>query len=111
MGNLNFGGMVSSEAQEKLNVSNHPGYLGAFTRDQAEGAISNGTRVRKAWSEPGDTTEVGQLGVVLGSIRVPPRMRDAPLVKQAGEYFYFVEWDERPRVAIGMIAVKIEAIQ
>ena len=35
-------------------LRNHPGWLGAFTDDQAEGAIPNGTPIVKVKTEPGD---------------------------------------------------------
>lgn len=89
-GKLNIGGFVTPEAERGLKVTNHAGYLGAFTREQANGAIPNGTRIRKAWGESGDTTPVGTGGVVLGSLDA----RDAvplDLREKCGDFFYFVE--------------------
>lgn len=73
-----------------LNIDFHEGYLSPFTRDQYPGAIENGARVAKlVRSDPTDITAPGTLGTVLGSI-------GAPGVGVA----YFIEWDNRPRVAV-----------
>lgn len=84
----------------KATISNHPGYFGFFTRDQAEGAITNGTRIVKANSEPGDGNADGAPGVVLGSLAVD--------VLQLGPRIaYFVEWDARPRMAVFVADSKV----
>ena len=76
----------------------YPGWIGIHTQDQAAGALSNGTRVRKIKSEPGDTHPIGSLATVLGSLGLP----------DIG-YGYFVEWDVKPRLAVFVIAAKIAA--
>jgi len=75
-------------------------YFGAFTRDQAEGAWPNGTRVVKVKGDPGtqDATANGTQGVVLGSIVMPEVSKDA---------FYFIEWDDKPLIAVGCSAWKL----
>jgi hypothetical protein len=81
------------------------GYLGVFTRDSEPGAIPNGARIVKVKSEVGDANPVGTLGTVLGSIRAPAEVgRRFPGVV----YFYFVEWDSMPRMAVGVFNTKIE---
>src|SRR4029077_9693244 len=77
-----------------VNWAKERKYFGSFTRDQAEGAWPNGTRVVKAKGDPGgsDTTANGMTGVVLGSIRMPEINDDV---------FYFIEWDDKPLIAIG----------
>jgi hypothetical protein len=75
------------------------GWLGAFTRDRAPGALPNGTRVVKANSETGDATPDGQPGVILGSLRAPGR----------AELMYFVEWANKPRAAVATIEWKVKA--
>jgi len=86
----------------KAKLQEEPGWLGAFTRSQAGNAeFPNGARIRKAREEPGDRTPLGTCGTVLGSI-------SNPLVR-GGMVFYFVEWDDMRRVAVGVIASKIEA--
>lgn len=82
-----------------MNIENHPGWVGAFTRDQAKGAIPNGTRIKKTASEEGDATPDGTLGTVLGSMRAPPEMGMLLI--------YFVEWDNRKRVAVSCMGWKI----
>ena len=83
-----------------MNIENHQGYVGAFTRDQAKGAIPNETRIQKTNSEKGDPTPDGTPGTVLGSMRAPESMGKLLM--------YFVEWENRPRVAVGIMATKIE---
>jgi hypothetical protein len=77
----------------------YPGYHGAFTRDQAPGALANGTRIMKANSEEGDAHPDGALGTVLGSMSHPEI--------QNGAAMYFIEWDARPKVAIATIGFKV----
>lgn len=77
-------------------IAEHDGYAGLFTRQNAPGAIPAGTRIRKAIFVMGDTTPVGALGAVLGSISHP----------EFG-FAYFVEWDHAPRCAVFCMAVKI----
>jgi hypothetical protein len=57
-----------------------------FTRNQAEGALSNGTRIEKTNSEPGDGHCDGAAGTIIGSI--------AAMVVPG--FVYFVAWDEEP---------------
>ena len=94
------------------------GYAGVFTRHEAEGAIPNGTRIVKV-AVDGDGSEdahpIGARGVVLGSLEFPPgavaevrqelaaKGLDVPDVTFA----YFVEWEARPRVAVGVMDWKI----
>lgn len=76
-----------------------PGWVGAFTRHQDPAGLPNGTRIVKANSEPGDGTPNGTAGIVLGSFSNPKVMD--------GMVLYFVEWSNRPRVAVGCIAYKV----
>lgn len=78
-----------------MQISQEPGWIGMFTRNEALGAWRNGTRVRKRNSQPDDATTDGTLGTVLGSIG------DAEVL------FYFVEWDDKPRFAVGVMAAKV----
>jgi hypothetical protein len=84
----------------EIPVRHYPGYVGAFTRDEAPGAIPNGTRVCKVWCEPGDANPLGAKGVVLGSLYFPE-----------GGFAYFIEWDSKPKWPLLTIAKKVEAIQ
>lgn len=79
-----------------------PGWIGAFSREQAAGALPNGTRVVKHNSEPRDGTPDGTPGVVLGS-------GCATFPEAGGEtvFFYWIEWAHRPRVAVGVMATKL----
>lgn len=72
------------------------GWVGIFTRAQAEGAIPNGETVVKVASEKGDGHPIGARATVLGSLSHP----------SAG-LGYFVEWEDCPRMAVGVIAWKI----
>lgn len=87
-----------------------PGWNGMLTRNEAEGAFRNGTRVRKRNSEPNDTHPDGTEGTILGSI--PNETRDS-FTNEEGveviiEYLYFVEWDPLPKWAVGTIDLKVE---
>lgn len=77
-------------------IKNHPGYFGAFTTAEASGAYPNGTRIQKVFTEEGDSTPLGVEGTVLGSI-------------DSGELgiAYFVEWDNKPNIAVTVMAKKI----
>lgn len=88
-----------------MNIDNHPGYIGAFTRDQAAGpdVIPNGARIVKVATEEKDMNPVGTKGTVLGSIRHAE--------VHNGRVFYFVEWDTAPRVAVGCIGWKIARVE
>lgn len=77
----------------------HPGWFGVFTRAHYPGALENGSRIKKVWEEPGDGTALGTEGTVLGSLGFP----DIGVG-------YFVEWDNRPRVAVFVISKKIGAV-
>jgi hypothetical protein len=83
-------------------IQNHPGYIGAFTRETAPGAIPSGARVRKVNSEPGDGHKDGSVGTVLGSMSHPE--------VHGGAVFYFVEWDTRPRMAVSVMGFKVEVV-
>lgn len=82
-------------------LRHEPGWHGAFTRDQAQGAIPNRSRVVKQCSEPGDTHADGTPGIVLGSMS-HPEVRN-------GEICYFIEWAPNPRVAVAVMAFKVRA--
>jgi hypothetical protein len=96
--NLPGGGSVMDATDSKLKLDNHPGYMGAFTTQQAEGAYPNGTRIIKQNSKKGDATKDGTKGKILGSVAVPP-MPEYPGVK----FLYFMEWDDKPKVAVSMV--------
>jgi hypothetical protein len=81
-----------------------PGDLALVCRDQAPGALPNGTRVRKCWAEPSDTNPVGTMGVVIGSLGP----MDPPV--NGIRYGYFVCWDPRPELPVFCIEKKIESL-
>jgi hypothetical protein len=82
-----------------INIKDVPGYWGAYTDDEAPGAYRNGTRIVKDVSEAGDATLTGATGKVLGSVSA-----------RGSGIAYFVEWDDRPGVAVLVVAVKIRAV-
>ena len=87
-----------------------PGWVGVFTRHQAEGAIPNGTPVVKVESEPGDATPSGTKGVVLGStptIREVEADARARGIRPPDAFVYSVEWSTRPRHAMNVMDWKI----
>ena len=82
-----------------------PGITGMFTRDQAEGAIPNGSRVSKCNSVPySDATPDGTGGVVLGSIG-PIDLKIPSLPPMFG---YWVMWDNRPNHAVFIMGLKVQ---
>lgn len=89
-------------------LGSETGWIGVFTRHEAEGAIPNGTRVVKARRESGDATPVGTCGTVLGSVNAAFLGQDAPDGWEEITYAYFVEWADRPNVAVGVMDWKIE---
>jgi hypothetical protein len=80
-----------------MTVQLHAGYVGAFTREEAEGALCNGTRVVKVWGEKGDAHPLGAEATVLGSMSHP----DVGVG-------YFLEWDDMPRTAVFAAAKKVK---
>lgn len=90
----------------KLGIANEDGWIGAFTRQQAEGAIPNGTTIVKVNSAEGDRRSDGALGVVLGSI--DGSLIDPDVVKHVGaRVMYFVEWRGFPRHAVSIVETRI----
>lgn len=87
------------------NFDHHDGLLGAHVNTTAPGAWPRNTRVKKRNSEAGDATPNGTGGRVLGSLASPLELRNAyPDLS----YCYFVEWDDKPGIAIGTIDLKVE---
>jgi hypothetical protein len=80
----------------KISVRHWPGYTGAHTRDQADGAWPSGTAVKKVRSTHFDARPDGDTGVILGSLR----LRSAIM--------YFVEWDSAPNTAVAIVGWKLE---
>lgn len=90
-----------------INFTEEPGWVGVFTRNQAEGAIPNGTRIEKSEGEAGDSNPIGATGTVLGSLPAPDGM---PAKFAHVKHFYFVEWDNYPKQACGVLDYKIKPI-
>jgi hypothetical protein len=87
--------VIRSSHQRRMSgplsrLVNYPGWIGQHTREEAEGALENGTRVRKIGSRPREGHQDGALATVLGSVIAP----------WGPGYGYFVEWDDRPREAV-----------
>lgn len=86
----------------------------AMIAGQAEGAIPNGARIRKSYSEPLDTTLTGELGWVLASHVFTDEMKAAIRAKnptqRCPDFVYFVEWDHSPGVPVGVGGYKIEPV-
>lgn len=91
---------------EQIVIDNEQGWLGAFTRHQAADALPNGSHVVKVKCEDGDATCVGTEATILGSIdgsELGMFDPDGELI----QFFYFVEWADSPRVAVGVTEWKI----
>lgn len=76
-----------------------PGWVGSFTTQESPGAFPNGTRIAKVDQDnANDLTPIGTEGTVLGSMRHPdPKLG----------LCYFIEWDDKPRCAVAVVAWKI----
>lgn len=89
-----------SDTIEDMMPREHPGYFGYFSRHQhSEAKYQNGSRIKKVWGEPGDGTPLDTEGTVLGSVGFP----DTGIL-------YFVEWDNRPKFAVAVMAKKIGGV-
>jgi hypothetical protein len=89
-----------------VNWADEREYLGSFTRDQADGAWPNGARIIKVKGDQdagggSDTTANGTTGVILGSVFIP---------EATPGVFYFIEWDDKPLIAIGCAAWKLALV-
>jgi hypothetical protein len=83
-----------------IKFNYEPGYVGAFTRNQVEGAFLNGSKIVKVKSEKDDAHAIGDRGSVLGSIEIPDSEPDRRIM-------YFIEWDNLPCVAVACSAWKL----
>lgn len=84
----------------QFGIQNHPGYLTSFSKNQAEGAWVNGSCVVKDGNDPGgDATPNGIKGEILGSLKV------------AEKYGYFVEWENKPKMAIFCVEEKMKLLE
>jgi hypothetical protein len=79
-----------------MNLGFYPPYTGFHTRDEAPGAMRNGTRVGKINSTPQDSHQDGALATILGSMRHPEH-----------GIAYFVEWDSHPLHAVLIVANRV----
>ena len=74
---------------------------------QAQGAIPNGTRVRKSIHMEGDTFDIGTLGTIISSIGpVTKEMTDD--LDVIGEYGYTILFDPFPTTPVLTRSSKIE---
>jgi hypothetical protein len=90
--------------------------MSVFTRNEADGAIPNGTKIRKCdEDEGGDAHPIGEMGVVIGSLPAPEidnAMKAKLDVKFWNEtHVYFIEWRTTPDLAIGTMGSKIERVE
>ncbi len=84
-----------------FRIEEHPGYLTPFCKNQAEGAWENGSYIVKHGSDPGgDVTPDGIKGIILGSLKAP-----------SGKYGYFVEWENKPKIAIFCAEEKMKLLK
>lgn len=84
-----------------LGIRLHTGYLTPFSKNQAAGAWANGSCVVKNGSDPGgDITSDGIKGKILGSLKTPE-----------GEYAYFVEWDNKPKMPTFCVEEKMKLLE
>lgn len=82
----------------KLVRQHEPGDQAVYPRCQAPGAWRNGTRVAKIHTKPGDGHRDGARATVVASLPM-----DAA-------YFYFVRWDDRPEVPVGIASHRLRLL-
>lgn len=88
------------ESELPFGLHTEPGWFGHFSRWQHEGALLNGMRIRKVKNDPTDTTKIGELGTILGSVVIPG----------VAGIVYFLEWDHTPKTAVSCADWKIAPI-
>lgn len=103
---LDNGYQIRKDWRERLKMSDHikvrtlkqvdGPVMALYTTEQVLGAWRNGTRVRKIHSDHTDAHQDGALGTVIGSLR------------GEGDLVYFVEWDDRKGVPVGIVGTRIE---
>lgn len=93
------------EFKQKVVLVNGSPATVLYVTDHSPGAIPNGTRVKKIVYERDDAHEPGMTGIIIGSL--PGSL--VPEVKI--DFFYFVEWDDRPMIPVGVQDYKIMAVQ
>lgn len=76
-----------------------------FTTNQAPGAWSNGARVVKCQSAPGDAHQDGAPATVLGS------MGPVAVGGHPPAYAYFVEWDDYPGLPVGIAGWRLRRVE
>lgn len=93
---------------DAVHIEHHEGWVGAFSRNEAEGAIPNGAAVLKVNSEPGDGHPDGSVGIVVGSLDVGDLDTSGlPAGMPKVKFLYWIEWKSRPRHAVGIIDHKV----
>ena len=78
-----------------------------FTRNEAPGALRNGTLVEKVNSKPGDTHQDGARATIVGSLG--PHKWSAP--HPTSKYGYFVVWDDIPGVPVFIAGERIRPVR
>ena len=76
-----------------------------FTRDEAPGAIPNGTLIEKCQSRSGDGNPDGTRGRVVGSLGPAPHPDTGELVLG-----YFVHWDNFPIIPVFVCGDRIRKV-
>jgi hypothetical protein len=79
-------------------LKEEPGYKGAFTRREAQGAEPNGTTMEKVGSVENDAHPDGSRCAVLGSL------------SHEGLVGYFVEWEDTPKVACFITGFRLKKV-
>jgi hypothetical protein len=76
-----------------------------FTRNEAPGALRNGTRVEKSDFRPTDAHQIGAKATVLGSLG-PIEYEGIPQV-----FGYFLEWDDAPGIPAFVAGNRIRKVK
>lgn len=97
-------------AEEVGPLRTEEGWQGFFTREEAPGAYENGTRIEKTNSAPGDGHHDGETGTVLGSLSAQDAVNELGAQPKDSDLAYFIEWDDMPRMAVGIGSARIKAL-
>jgi len=91
--------------------------MGVFTRDEAEGAIPNGSVVEKVNAAEDDLTSNGTLGIIIGSLNVEEHahalqeLTGTPHAREEGEnYSYFVQWETSQMMVVGIREARVREV-
>ena len=97
------GANLLREAADGVGKEMEKRQMVGFTRNEAPGALRNGTLVEKVNSKPGDTHQDGARATIVGSL--------GPADHLTSKYGYFVVWDDIPGVPVFIAGKRIGPVR